>query len=152
MKELSPYLPPKRILPSVVNEASGSVTAPGDPSFRGGLLGHLHILHKHAWLIGAVFVGTVLFAALAVFSETPLYTATATLLIERSAPQVLDIQQIMPESFQDETETGYYKTQYELLKGRALAETVIKEEALEHSFLAARKTKRSGAFPDRSGR
>jgi capsular exopolysaccharide synthesis family protein len=62
------------------------------------------------------------------FTRTPLYTARATLLIERRAPQVLKIQDALSETIEH---AEYFKTQHEILKSRALAARVIKEQGLE---------------------
>lgn len=150
VKELVPYLPKHTVSSVLSNAPEGEGASSAEDRFQNGVLGQLRVVRRNARLIGAMSLGAVLITALVVFLQTPEYTSTATLLIERNTPQILDIQQIMPESFQDETETGYYKTQYELLKGRALAETVIKEQGLENSFLAERKTKRFGVAPDLS--
>ena len=52
---------------------------------------------------------------LIVFSMTPIYTARATLLIERNEPQVVNIKQVLSESAAAE-ETSYYESQYQILQ------------------------------------
>jgi capsular exopolysaccharide synthesis family protein len=69
---------------------------------------------------------------------TPVYTAEATLLIERNAPRVLDIHEVNLEP-QVVDEYDFYKTQYEILKSRTLAVWVIQEQALESNDLFAGK-------------
>src|ERR1043166_3543491 len=78
------------------------------------------VIWKRPWLIAPVFFATVLTTALSVFRMTPLYTTEATLLIERRAPQVLDIREVLSEDMAYD-EYDYYKTQYEILKTRPLA-------------------------------
>lgn len=88
-------------------------------------------IKRHVWLIAsctaALFLGGILFW----LTRVPLYTAEAMILIERKAPQFLKMQDARGGQF----DTGDYnseflKTQYEILKSRALAERVIREEGL----------------------
>jgi polysaccharide biosynthesis transport protein len=68
--------------------------------------------------------------AVAIFLTTPIYTASATLLISPEPPQVLDMTQLMADEAGD-LDYDYYKTQFELLKSRPLAARVIRELNLE---------------------
>ena len=71
----------------------------------------------------------VLATALLLMLTSPTYTAEVTLLIERKPPRVLDIHEASAEFFVPD-EYDFYKTQYELLKSRALAAKVIRELGL----------------------
>ncbi|MGH8071820.1 MAG: GumC family protein [Candidatus Entotheonellia bacterium] len=94
------------------------------------------VIRKHLWLIAACIFGTVLATALVIFMMTPIYTAETTLLIERQAPRVLNIREVLSESLgPDELVVDFYKTQYEILKSRALAAWVIREQGLETNGL-----------------
>src|SRR5687767_13181614 len=56
-------------------------------------------------------IGTAVVAALIMGTKAPLYTAEATLLLERQAPQVLHIQGVLSESAgSDRDEYDFYKT------------------------------------------
>src|SRR3990172_3338521 len=88
------------------------------------------IVFRHRWLILVCAFALLLCAALYSFTRTPLYTAEATLLIERRVPQVVKVQDARADSL-DYNNLEFYKTQYEILKSRALAERVIRDEALE---------------------
>jgi capsular exopolysaccharide synthesis family protein len=88
------------------------------------------VIKKHQKLILAVFLCTVFACVLFVLTSTPIYTAATTLLIERKAPQAIDIQGALSEA-QTPDEYDYYRTQYEILKSRGLAARVIQEESLE---------------------
>jgi uncharacterized protein involved in exopolysaccharide biosynthesis len=57
------------------------------------------------------------------------YTAEVTLLIERKPPHVLDLPEASAEPLGPD-EYDFYKTQYELLKSRALATQVLRELGL----------------------
>jgi uncharacterized protein involved in exopolysaccharide biosynthesis len=84
------------------------------------------VLRKHLWLIAACMFGTVLATASVIFLMTPIYTAETTLLIEREAPRVLNIREVLSEPLGPD-EYDFYKTQYEILKSRTLAAWVIRE-------------------------
>jgi len=88
------------------------------------------IAFRHRWLILICVFALLLCAALYSFTRTPLYTAEATLLIERKVPQVLKVQDARADSL-DFNNSEFYKTQYEILKSRSLAERVIRDEGLE---------------------
>src|SRR6476620_2356884 len=83
------------------------------------------IVRKYKWLIGICFVSAVVLTLVVLFSTTPIYTASATLLIERKGPQVVDIKQVLSESVEAD-EHSYYESQYAMLKSRSLAAQVIK--------------------------
>ena len=88
------------------------------------------VVTKHKWKILACFVAAIMITAIIVFSTTPIYTATATLLIERTDPQVVNIKQVLSESAGAE-EGSYYESQYQVLKSRSLAAEVIKGQGLD---------------------
>ncbi|MBI3066338.1 MAG: hypothetical protein HYY82_15565, partial [Deltaproteobacteria bacterium] len=58
-----------------------------------------HIVVRHRWLILICAFALLLCAALYTFTRTPLFTAEATLLIERRAPQVVKVQDARADSF-----------------------------------------------------
>ena len=51
---------------------------------------YFQILIKRRWLILLVFFAIVAYTALKTFTETPIYTATVQLLIERQTPHYID--------------------------------------------------------------
>src|SRR5215472_33509 len=100
-----------------------------------GLRDYWLIIRKHTRLVAAAMLASVTLTAMAVALTRPRYTSQAVLLIERSAPQVLDIRQALPDPLMSE-DLDYYKTQYELLKSRTLAARVIREQGLEGELRA----------------
>src|SRR5918996_2596144 len=97
MKELSPYSQQPAVL--LEPEDSGSnwrrVEMSADaPNLRD----YWQVARKHRWKILACFVFAVVMSAFITFSTAPIYTARATLLIERKEPQVVNIQQVISES------------------------------------------------------
>src|SRR5919108_1615052 len=87
---------------------------------------------RHCWLILSCALVSFIAAALYAFTRTPLYASETTLLIERKAPQILKLQDARGEAADyNDYNNEFYKTQYEILKSRALAERVIRHEGLE---------------------
>jgi uncharacterized protein involved in exopolysaccharide biosynthesis len=83
---------------------------------------YYRMLRKHRYLVGGLFLVTVLSVAVWSFVQTPVYQASATVLIEPEPPRVLNIQEV--------TQIGaptqeYYRTQYELMTSRPIVEKVI---------------------------
>lgn len=95
------------------------------------LLEWLRLLQR-GWrfLVGGAALA-VLATGIYVFSKTPLYTAESKILIERQAPQVLDVQQIVADGLSGD-EANYYRTQQEILESRSLAVAVIRQLDLGH--------------------
>ena len=85
-------------------------------------------------LIAVFFCGTVLTTALLLLLMPPTYRAEVTLLIERKPPRVLDMHEASTELLVPD-EYDFYKTQYELLKSRALAAQVIRDLRLNPEHL-----------------
>ena len=85
------------------------------------------VLVRHRWTIVTVFVATVLTATIWTFTTKPVYTATATLRIERESPKVLKFEEVV----QSDPEDDYYQTQYRILQSRSIANRVIGMLALD---------------------
>ena len=83
---------------------------------------YTRILWRRRWLVALFFVGVVVSVGLFTLLQTPVYTAAATLLIEPTDPQVIDIQHVIGES--RGYENSYYVTQNEMLRSRSLASRV----------------------------
>ncbi len=85
---------------------------------------YLHVLLRRRTLIIAAFVTLTAHAAFKTYMTRPVYEASAQVLIERTAPSVLNFKEVA------ETNAGfwgddYYQTQYKILQSRALARKVI---------------------------
>jgi capsular exopolysaccharide synthesis family protein len=92
------------------------------------------VIHRHRTLIATITACCVLIVGLAVFIETPTYTATSVILIESQPPQVLDMKELMVEP-PSGGEHDYYKTQYALLQSESLAAQVIHNLGLQNNPL-----------------
>jgi polysaccharide biosynthesis transport protein len=125
---ISPHYTRGTILVEDADVVSGPRLVESDeaPSLRD----YWQVVTKHKWKIAACFVAAVMITALIVFSTTPIYTARAILLIERTEHQVVNIKQVLSESAGAE-ETSYYESQYQVLRSRSLAAEVIKAQRLD---------------------
>ena len=87
----------------------------------------------------AVTLGVLILGAFWTFIQKPVYTAKAQLLIEKE-PNILSFEQVLQiESMRDD----FYQTQYKLLSGRGLADTVIERLKLyENEEFVGRPEKR----------
>jgi succinoglycan biosynthesis transport protein ExoP len=91
------------------------------------LRSYLGILYRRRWTALAVFVVVFGLAAVRTFRATPIYEATARIMIEADSPTVV--------SFQDTIETNrraneYFQTQYRLLTSRTLAKLALANSGL----------------------
>jgi succinoglycan biosynthesis transport protein ExoP len=89
-------------------------------------------LLRRGWrslVVGAAAAALV--TGIFVFTKTPLYTAEAKILIERQAPQVLEMREIVADGLSGD-ESNYYRTQEEILESRSLAIAVLRELDLAH--------------------
>jgi exopolysaccharide transport family protein len=90
---------------------------------------YLALLHKRRGLVASCVGVALLLATLYNYTTRPLYQATAQILIDRDAPNVLPAKEVMDSS----RGADYYETQYELLRGRNLAEKVVERLELQKS-------------------
>jgi capsular exopolysaccharide synthesis family protein len=95
------------------------------------LRAYWRILMRRRWVIASVFAAVVVVTLLFTLRQTKVYSATATLIIEVSAPKVLNQQEV-----QDVVETGsggylmskeYTETQYKVIQSRAVAQRVVEK-------------------------
>jgi len=83
---------------------------------------YYRILRKHRWLVVGLFLISVFSMTIWSFVQTPIYQASATVLIEPEPPKVLNIQDVTPIGSPTQE---YYRTQYELMTSRPIVEKVI---------------------------
>ena len=96
---------------------------------------YLHIALKRKWLILSIVLGVVALGLLKAVLATPRYTAVVRIQIDREPLKLLDRGMTAP---QEEGGTDFLKTQFELLKSRAMAERVVSSLKLrdDGGFLA----------------
>jgi len=83
------------------------------------------MVRKRRRLVVLVFLAVFGVGAYLTLSQTPLYTASATLKIEPQDPGVIQIQEILATQNGGMVDYDYYETQFALLKSRPLAARVI---------------------------
>ena len=100
---------------------------------------YLRVVHKRRWTIIATFVIVLLTVAINVFTEEPMYQANARMIIEKSNPNIVSIQEVMAI---DTWDPDYKETQYKIIESRSVARRVIKKLNLAESqeFKPAPKT------------
>ncbi|RVU84459.1 polysaccharide biosynthesis tyrosine autokinase [Leucothrix sargassi] len=95
------------------------------------------ILIRRKWTILFTILLTLMFALLFTFSTKPSYVAHATIQIEKEAPTVVSFSPTTSQAAPDTLQDPFFRTRYEMLKSRALAETVVEQENLETSLRTA---------------
>ena len=87
---------------------------------------------KYRFLIIGCFLGALVIGATLTLLMTPIYTAQATLQIDREAARVVDSEDVTPSENMMQGEE-FFQTQYGLLRSRSLAERVIESLGLASS-------------------
>lgn len=91
---------------------------------------YLSVVIKRRWTIIAIFTIVVLTVAVHTFTATPIFQATARIVIEKENPNLVSIQEVMA---MDAGGTDYYQTQYKIIESRTVAREVIRRLDLENS-------------------
>ena len=87
---------------------------------------------KYRFLIIGCFLGALVIGATLTLLMTPIYTAQATLQIDREAARIIDSEDVTPRENMMQGEE-FFQTQYGLLRSRSLAERVIESLGLASS-------------------
>lgn len=87
---------------------------------------------KYRFLIIGCFLGALVIGATLTLLMTPVYTAQATLQIDREAARIVDAEDVTPNENMMQGEE-FFQTQYGLLRSRSLAERVIESLGLASS-------------------
>ena len=82
---------------------------------------YLRILQRRRWSAVTVFVIIVATVVIGTFMQTPIYRATAKVLIDPESPKAPNIQEVLS----GEAGTDYRPTQWEIIKARPVVERVI---------------------------
>jgi succinoglycan biosynthesis transport protein ExoP len=93
------------------------------------LLEYWRVVLKRKWVLITFAAVLVAFVAVLSFTATPLYRATATILIDEPSTSVVNIQDLLNSSgyYQTDYLGTYFNTQLKLLTSRSLAERVAKK-------------------------
>ena len=112
-------------------------SAPSQQGDEVDLRAYWRVITRHRWTILAVFSAVVVLTLLVTLRQTKIYASTATLVIETSAPRVLD-----KDAVQDVVETGagswwsskeYFETQYKVITSRSVAQRVVERLQLKQN-------------------
>jgi len=102
---------------------------PLGPDFSTQWRSLMRLLRKRFWVILTFLTITVLVVAAGTWQQTPVYRATATVLIDLEAPSVLAVSTLRDDSTIGQqhyfTYDEYYRTQLEVIKSRAIAQRVF---------------------------
>lgn len=79
------------------------------------------IFVRHRWTVITFFLVTMIVATVWTFTTRPVFTAVATLKIEKEEPRVLKFDEVV----KADPHEDYYRTQYKILQSRTLARRVI---------------------------
>lgn len=111
---------------------TGSWSEGGDDQPIFDLAVYWRLALKHKILILSSFFGALAVGAALTLLMTPIYTAKATLQIDREAARVFNSEEVMPSESLIQGEE-FFQTQYGLLRSRTLAERVIESLGLASS-------------------
>lgn len=100
----------------------GLDTPEAGSDFANMLRQYQHMLLKRKWLILSLALVFFVLGGIRAAMKTPLYSSTARIQIDREAGKVIEGGATSPS---EEGGTEFLRTQYELLKSRALAERVV---------------------------
>ncbi|MDZ4113713.1 MAG: polysaccharide biosynthesis tyrosine autokinase [Brevundimonas sp.] len=130
------------------NPRVGRATAFGDAAFDDGqntpwtdeplepaafdLAVYWRLALKHRILILGCFLGALAIGAALTLLMTPIYTATATLQIDRESARIVNSEDVTPRENMAMGEE-FFQTQYGLLRSRSLAERVVESLGLASS-------------------
>tara|TARA_R110002124_G_scaffold55108_2_gene156044 strand:- start:3684 stop:5930 length:2247 start_codon:yes stop_codon:yes gene_type:complete len=108
---------------------------------------------KHRFLILFICIAALVVGSVLTLLTTPLYTASATVQIDREAARVLNVDDASPREPMNQGEE-FFQTQYGLLRSRSLAERVIESQGLatSDSFLEAMGVALPEPTPDGAAR
>ncbi|HVR72244.1 MAG TPA: polysaccharide biosynthesis tyrosine autokinase [Vicinamibacteria bacterium] len=98
-----------------------------EPAFGQDIRRYLAMLQKRRAIVITCVTVSMLLTVIYNYTTRPLYQATTQILIDRATPKVLPTKDLVDGGVQD------FQTEYELLRGRTLAEKTIEKLGLQRS-------------------
>ncbi|MBP7148398.1 MAG: polysaccharide biosynthesis tyrosine autokinase [Acidobacteria bacterium] len=95
------------------------------------------LLWHRRWLIVAVAAEVFLLTGLVTFLRTPLYEASARVLIERATPKVMEAEDVVPMVWNEFEIQRFYQTQYLLIRDPAVLRNALKLNGVRDAILAS---------------
>ncbi len=117
-------------------EAEGLGPRPDD-SDEIDLRAYWRVLMRRRWVVLGTFAAAVLLTLVLTLRQTHIFAATATIIIEQSAPKVLnakDVQDVADIGGNFWSSKEYYETQYKVITSRAVSQRVIEKLQLAHDL------------------
>ncbi|MEX2220532.1 MAG: polysaccharide biosynthesis tyrosine autokinase [Candidatus Rokuibacteriota bacterium] len=113
------------IPPTALRPFETATAYPGSGSGDAHFWDYWRILVRHRWTVVLIFLGALLTAAVWTFTSRPLFTASATLRIDREEPRVVKFEQVVREDAEGDSAQTQLQTYHKLLQSRALATRVV---------------------------
>jgi capsular exopolysaccharide synthesis family protein len=120
----------------IPNRSAETGASAGPASSDWNLTTLKRILWQRRWLIAAIAAEVFLITGLVTFLRTPLYEASARVMIERATPKVLDSEDVVPVVWNEFEIQRFYQTQYLLVKDPAVLEQALDRDGLRELLLA----------------
>ncbi len=92
------------------------------------------LLWTRRWLIVAIAAEVFIITGLVTFLKTPLYEASARVVIERSAPKVMQGEDVVPTVWNEFEIQRFYQTQYLLIRDPALLRKALDRYGVRESL------------------
>lgn len=123
----APLVPASRGVPALADPQAqpgpyGSDSAGATDGLGPDLLEYWRILRKRGWLILSIAGAILILGLVGTLMMTPVYTSTVRLQIDRNVAKIVEGGSVNPIEGAD---LEFFKTQYELLQSRALAERIV---------------------------
>jgi len=106
------------------------------------------LLWSRRWLVIAIAAEVFLITALVTILRTPLYEASARVVIERSTPKVLQGEDVVPTAWNEFEIMRFYQTQYLLIKDPALLRDALDRRGARERLLAGLAPRRARGVDD----
>jgi uncharacterized protein involved in exopolysaccharide biosynthesis len=112
----------------------------GDEADELDLVRYWRAIRRNLWRILALVAAVGVLAAMIASGLPPIFRSAATILVESSKPKIVSIEEVY--SSLGGAQREFYQTQFEILKSRELAATLVRRLKLaEHPALDPRQQK-----------
>ncbi len=88
---------------------------------------YLSVLRRRIWIVATAFIVVVTLGAVQAFKATPIYEASADILIEKQGPHVMEFSDVRELQVADR---DYYSTQEQLVKSRTVLERAVAQPGM----------------------